>query len=73
MSETVIYDPGLDNCAGGCRRNDNRRVFFGWYGPSFACPGCFEAIFAAPPGEGQPIITLTPEQIAAGRWTEVQS
>lgn len=39
---TTTYDPDLDNCAGGCARHDNRRVAFGWYGLTFACPGCFE-------------------------------
>src|SRR5260221_13404757 len=38
------YDPDDDNCAGGCRRDDNRRVAFSWHHmPAFACPGCFEA------------------------------
>jgi len=54
------YDADFDNCAGGCRRNDNRRVAFAWYQDlHFACPGCFEELFGGPPGEGQPIITLT--------------
>lgn len=63
----ITYDPNLDQCAGGCRRNDNRRVAFGCYGLTFACPGCFETAFGLPDGESQQIITLTAEQIAAGR------
>ena len=63
---TITYDPAIDTCAGGCRRKDNRRVLFGWYGPTFACPGCFEYVFRPLHGD-QPIITLTPEQVEAGR------
>ena len=63
--EPVTYDPALDQCAGGCRRNDSRRVAFGWYGLTFACPGCFEAALGGPPDDDQ-VITLNPEQIAAG-------
>jgi hypothetical protein len=64
----ITYDPDIDNCRGGCRRNDNRRVFFGWYGPNFACPGCFEATFGPLDEEdNERIITLTPEQVEAGR------
>lgn len=62
------YDPDFDNCAGGCRRNDNRRVVFGYFGLTFACPGCFEEAFGGPPQPPeQPIIVLSGAQVVAGR------
>lgn len=55
----AAYDPDADNCRGGCRRNDPRRVSFIWFqGRHFACPGCFEEIFGGPPLPEQTIITL---------------
>lgn len=67
MPASTEYDPDYDNCAGGCRRNDSRRVAFSWFHqPAFACPGCYELIFGAAPCEGEPVIVLTAGQVGVG-------
>jgi len=59
MTETISYDPDQDNCRGGCRRNDNRRVAFTWFQERhLACPGCFEETFGGPPGSDDVIVTV---------------
>lgn len=57
-TQPIVYDAADDNCAGGCSRADTRRAAFMWFGQlSFACPGCYEAIFGGKPTDDQIIST----------------